>query len=85
MNLRYGKRGPWLGCQKFPKCRGRAAFGKLGEGVQKDLTQQLKKHLSGHETIQLTRRDGVTSVPEGTPLSALTLPGGVAELEPWDD
>ena len=85
MNLRDGKRGPWLGCQKFPKCRGRAAFGKLGEGVQKDLTQQLKKHLSGHETIQLTRRDGVTSVPEGTPLSALTLPGGVAELEPWDD
>ena len=32
MNLRDGKRGPWLGCQKFPKCRGRAAFGKLAGG-----------------------------------------------------
>ena len=84
MNLRDGKRGPWLGCQKFPKCRGRAAFGKLAETLQKDLTQQLKKHLSGHEMIRLTRRDGATSLPEGTPLSALTLPGGVAELVPWE-
>jgi DNA topoisomerase-1 len=84
MNLRDGKRGPWLGCQKFPKCRGRAAFGKLPEAVQKDLTEQLKKHLSGHEAIHLTRRDGVTAVEEGTPLSALTLPGGVAELQPWE-
>jgi DNA topoisomerase-1 len=85
MNLRDGKRGPWLGCQKFPKCRGRAAFGKLPEAEQKDLEQQLKKHLAGHEQIRLTRRDGVTPVPEGTPLAELTLPGGVAELEPWDE
>jgi DNA topoisomerase I len=85
MNLRDGKRGPWLGCQKFPKCRGRAAFGKLPEAEQKDLEQQLKKHLAGHEQIFLTRRDGVTPVPEGTPLAELTLPGGVAELEPWDE
>jgi DNA topoisomerase-1 len=85
MNLRDGKRGPWLGCQKFPKCRGRAAFGKLPEAEQKDLEQQLKKHLAGHEQIHLTRRDGVTPVPEGTPLANLTLPGGVATLEPWDE
>jgi DNA topoisomerase-1 len=26
MNLRDGKRGPWLGCRGFPKCRGREAF-----------------------------------------------------------
>ncbi|MFM8413936.1 MAG: type I DNA topoisomerase [Planctomycetota bacterium] len=85
MNLRDGKRGPWLGCQKFPKCRGRAAFGKLPEAEQKDLEQQLKKHLAGHEQIHLTRRDGVTPVPDGTPLAQLTLPGGVAELEKWDE
>ncbi len=84
LNLRDGKRGPWLGCQKFPKCRGRAAFGKLSEAVQKDLTVQLKKHLAGHESLHLTRRDGVTPVEEGTPLSALTMPGGVAELQPWN-
>jgi DNA topoisomerase-1 len=85
MNLRDGKRGPWLGCQKFPKCRGRAAFGKLPEAEQKDLEQQLKKHLAGQEQIRLTRRDGVTPVPDGTPLAALTLPGGVAELAAWDE
>ena len=84
LNLRDGKRGPWLGCQAFPKCRGRAAFGKLPEAVQTDLTQQLKKQLAGHEAIHLTRRDGVTPVADGAPLSALTLPGGVAELEQWD-
>src|SRR5205807_2360240 len=27
--LRGGKRGPWLGCSKYPKCRGRAAMSKL--------------------------------------------------------
>jgi DNA topoisomerase-1 len=85
MNLRDGKRGPWLGCQKFPKCRGRAAFAKLPEKEQKDLTQQLAEQLSGHERIRLTRRDGVTPVEEGTPLAALMLPGGSAELEQWDD
>jgi len=31
LNLRDGKRGPWLGCSKFPKCRGRGAFTSLGE------------------------------------------------------
>ncbi|MCS5617168.1 MAG: DNA topoisomerase [Pirellulales bacterium] len=85
MNLRDGKRGPWLGCQKFPKCRGRAAFGKLPEAEKKDLEQQLKKHLGGQVQIHLTRRDGVTPVADGTPLAELTLPGGVAELQPWDE
>jgi len=27
--LRGGKRGPWLGCSKYPKCRGRGALAKL--------------------------------------------------------
>jgi DNA topoisomerase-1 len=85
MNLRDGKRGPWLGCQKFPKCRGRAAFAKLPEAEQKDLEQQLKKQLAGHERLHLTRRDGVTPVEEGTPLAALLLPGGTAELEKWEE
>lgn len=85
MNLRDGKRGPWLGCQKFPKCRGRAAFAKLPESQQKDLTKQLADHLQGHTRIQLTRRDGVTPVEEGTPLAAIMLPGGSAELERWEE
>ncbi|MFN9367961.1 MAG: DNA topoisomerase [Planctomycetia bacterium] len=83
MNLRDGKRGPWLGCRAFPKCRGREAFGKLPEPRQKELQQELATHLAGHTKSVLTRRDGTTPVPEGTPVSALTMEGGVATLEPF--
>lgn len=80
MNLRGGKRGPWLGCRAFPKCRGREAFTKLPEARQKELERELNAHSQGHTKLELTRRDGVTPVPEGTPLSSLTMEGGVAEL-----
>ena len=80
MNLRDGKRGPWLGCRAFPKCRGREAYGKLPETKQKDLKRQLDALLAGQTKLHLTRRDGETPVPEGTPLSALHIEGGVAEL-----
>ena len=81
LNLRDGKRGPWLGCSKFPKCRGRGAFTKLGEKVQKDLRKQLADHMESQQTLVLTRRDAQTVVEDGTPLSDLTIEGGVAELE----
>jgi DNA topoisomerase I len=80
MNLREGKRGPWLGCRAFPKCRGREAFGKLDEKKQKDLKKQLDALLAGQTKLALTRRDGVTPVAEGTPLASLAIEGGVAEL-----
>jgi len=84
MNLRDGKRGPWLGCRAFPKCRGREAFGKLPEERQKALEKELKAHLGLQTTLVLTRRDGVTPVPEGTPLAQLTMEGGVAELKKFE-
>ena len=80
MNLRDGKRGPWLGCRAFPKCRGREAFGKLPEAKQNALKTELDTHLAGQTKLRLTRRDGVTPVSEGTPLAALQIEGGVAEL-----
>ena len=80
MNLREGKRGPWLGCSGFPKCRGREAFGKLPEPRQKELERELAEILAGHTKLALTRRDGRTPVPEGTPLAALRMEGGVAGL-----
>ena len=81
MNLRDGKRGPWLGCRAFPKCRGREAFTKLPEDRQEVFKKELEQHLKRQTSLALTRRDGVTPVPEGTPLAQLTLPGGVAELQ----
>ena len=80
MNLREGKRGPWLGCSAFPKCKGREAYAKLPDPKKKDLEKQLAAHMRGQTKLVLTRRDGATPVAEGTPLSALTMEGGVAEL-----
>jgi DNA topoisomerase-1 len=80
MNLRDGKRGPWLGCRAFPKCRGRAAFSKLSEDEQQELRRQLTEHLQGQQELVLTRRDGTTRVEDGTPVADLTIDGGVAEL-----
>jgi len=84
MNLREGKRGPWLGCRAFPKCRGREAFTKLPEPRQRELEKELAAHMQGQTRLTLTRRDGATPVQEGTPLSALTMEGGVAELKPFE-
>ena len=81
--LREGKRGPWLGCRAFPKCRGREAFTKLPEPRQKELEKQLATHMRGQTKISLTRRDGGTPVPEGTPLAALQMEGGIAHLPPF--
>jgi hypothetical protein len=41
--------------------------------------------MRGQTRLSLTRRDGVTPVPEGTPLSALTMEGGVATLAAFTD
>jgi DNA topoisomerase-1 len=49
--LRSGKRGPWLSCSKYPKCRGRAAWTKLHEDPKQN--EKLQKHwqiaLENHE------------------------------------
>jgi DNA topoisomerase-1 len=84
MNLRSGKRGPWLGCRAFPKCRGREAFAKLPEPQRLALEKELDQHMAGQTRLSLTKRDGTTSVLEGTPLANLQIEGGVAELAKFD-
>lgn len=44
MNLRPGKYGPWLGCSRFPKCRGRGKFTELPEDKRKALEAALARH-----------------------------------------
>ncbi|WAS93403.1 DNA topoisomerase family protein [Nannocystis punicea] len=80
LNLRMGKRGPWLGCSKFPKCRGRLAWTALDEAKQAVLSNQLATHEKAHPPIVLKRRDG-SVIAEGTPVADLLIPGGLAELE----
>ncbi|MHC5114467.1 MAG: DNA topoisomerase [Planctomycetota bacterium] len=80
LNVRRGKRGPWLGCSKFPKCKGRAAWSKLEEDVQKDLLAKLEANDRENPQVVVHTLDGEV-IPEGTPINDLILPGGTADLE----
>jgi DNA topoisomerase I len=80
LNLRRGKRGPWLGCSTFPKCRGRQAWSSLDAAQQELLERELEVHERKNPVPVITRRDG-TPLAEGTPIVSLVIPGGVAELE----
>jgi DNA topoisomerase-1 len=77
--LREGKRGPWLGCSGYPKCRGRESWVKLEEDEQARLEKSLAEHLKAHPMAEITRMDG-TPIEEGTPIEDLAVPGGVQEL-----
>ncbi|MFZ9914619.1 MAG: type I DNA topoisomerase, partial [Phycisphaerales bacterium] len=56
-NVRNGKRGPWLGCSGFPKCRGRADWKALSPEKQKALLAALERHESANRPATLRRRD----------------------------
>jgi DNA topoisomerase-1 len=46
--LRNGKRGPWLGCSKYPRCRGRGAWKGLEDDARGALEVLLAKHEQDH-------------------------------------
>jgi len=79
MNLRNGKRGAWLGCSGFPKCRGRMAWTKVDDAKRAELEAKLEQHEKANPQPTITRRDG-TPIKDGTPVADLTLPSGVQEL-----
>jgi DNA topoisomerase-1 len=79
LNLRRGKRGPWLGCSTFPKCRGRLGWNAVDETVRDTLERELEKHEAKHPVPDLRRHNGEI-IPEGTPVASLVIAGGVAEL-----
>jgi len=58
MNLRRSKRGPWLSCSKFPKCRGRMGWTTVDEDTQKKLEEALAKHEAEHPQPQIHTTDG---------------------------
>ena len=79
MNLRDGKRGPWLGCSGFPKCRGREGFAKLEDAVREKLEKDLQQHLEDNPMPVITRMDG-TPIEAGTPIADLVVPGLLQDL-----
>ncbi len=80
LNLRRGKRGPWLGCSRFPKCKGRAAWSKLEDDVKKKLETHLDANDGEHPPIVIRSLDGEV-IPEGTPIADLVIAGGMADLK----
>ena len=58
LNLRSGARGPWLGCSRFPKCRGRGKWTELSEDQQQALEAKLEKHLAEHPLPIVRTLDG---------------------------
>jgi DNA topoisomerase-1 len=79
LNLRSGKRGPWLGCSGFPKCRGRETWTKLPEEKQKELEKALATHDAANPGVKVFTMDG-RPVESGMIASDFILPGGVQEL-----
>lgn len=80
MNLRRGKRGPWLGCSAFPKCRGRMAYSSVDEALQKKLEKLLDKHDKDHPKLEIKSMSGKPII-EGTPVASLLSAGRVVELQ----
>ncbi|MHB1156980.1 MAG: DNA topoisomerase [Phycisphaerales bacterium] len=56
--VRQSKRGPWLSCSTFPKCRGRLAWSKLDEASQKKWELALLNHIKATDLPTLRKTDG---------------------------
>jgi DNA topoisomerase-1 len=80
MNLRTGKRGPWLGCSAFPKCRGRESWTKIDAKKQESLQKALELHEANQPKVEITTMSGKT-ITDGTPVVALLISSGEAQLK----
>ncbi len=67
LNMRRSKRGPWLSCSKYPKCRGRQGWKALADDVKKDLELQLMNHEKANPQPVITTLDGTPVGAEHTP------------------
>lgn len=67
MYLRSGKRGPWLGCSTFPKCRGRLSWTTIETEVREHWEAVMKEHLAAHPAVTISMIDG-TPAPMTIPI-----------------
>jgi DNA topoisomerase-1 len=69
LNLREGVRGPWLGCSRFPKCRGRGKWAELDDATKERLEKELGELLKKNPVPIIKTLDGVPLTDErGQPL-----------------
>ncbi len=62
--LRRGKRGPWLGCSGYPRCKGRGAFNTLSPQDQEALLEAMGQHEAANPTPT------IAAVAAGAPKTA---------------
>jgi DNA topoisomerase-1 len=67
LNLRRSKRGPWMSCSKYPKCRGRLGWKTLKDDQRKDLELKLLNHEKEHPTADLKTLGGIPIGEQHTP------------------
>ena len=58
LNLRRGSRGPWLGCAKFPKCKGRLSWSSLDDKTKTKWENLLQQHEKEHPQPIIRKLDG---------------------------
>jgi DNA topoisomerase-1 len=58
MNLRTGVRGPWLGCSRFPKCRGRGKWNEAPEPKRNEMVEALEAHSKANPVPIIRTLDG---------------------------
>ncbi|MCJ7775896.1 MAG: topoisomerase DNA-binding C4 zinc finger domain-containing protein [Desulfobulbaceae bacterium] len=58
VNLRRGARGPWLGCSKFPKCRGRLGWASRDDKTKEKWEKALEEHEKAHPQPIIRKMDG---------------------------
>jgi DNA topoisomerase-1 len=63
-NMRRSKRGPWLSCSRFPKCRGRMGWAAVEPEQQEELEIALAKHEADNPVPVIRTTDG-SIVEEG--------------------
>jgi ssDNA-binding Zn-finger/Zn-ribbon topoisomerase 1 len=66
--LRRSKRGPWLACSKYPKCRGRLAWNTLDEAKRTALEADLTAHEAKTPTVTIRKVDGTPLEPNFSPV-----------------
>jgi len=80
LNLRNGKRGPWLGCSGFPKCRGRGKWTELEDAKREELENALASHEKENPQVIIKDLEGRV-IEEGTPIDILLIVDDDDQLE----
>ncbi|MBL4700096.1 MAG: type I DNA topoisomerase [Phycisphaeraceae bacterium] len=68
LNMRDSKRGFWLSCSKFPKCRGRTGWKSVEEDKQKELEAAWTKHVAENPVPDIKNTKGVVLGDEYLPI-----------------